>query len=240
MEIKNLIRSSLNLLHLDLTKNLEYDRLTKAIMKKILKPDSCCIDVGCHRGEILDIMLRLAPKGKHYAIEPIPSLFEQLCQNYKGKAEIFSFALSESAGTTTFQFVKNAPAYSGIRKRSYAVSKPEIEEIQVELNTLDKIIPAGQQIDFIKIDVEGGEFGVLKGGRQLLSKYKPVVIFECGLGASDYYGTKPKDLYHFVTSETGLRISTLKSFIGHGDILSVEQFETCFNTNSEYYFVAHN
>ena len=52
MNIKNIIRGALNLLHIDLTKNLEYDRLTNAIMKKVLKVDSNCVDVGCHKGEI--------------------------------------------------------------------------------------------------------------------------------------------------------------------------------------------
>jgi len=39
MDIKNIIRLGLNLLHIDLTKNLEYDRLTKSIMNKVLKAD---------------------------------------------------------------------------------------------------------------------------------------------------------------------------------------------------------
>lgn len=37
MNYKNITRSLLNFLHLDLTKNLKYDRLTKLIMKKVIK-----------------------------------------------------------------------------------------------------------------------------------------------------------------------------------------------------------
>lgn len=235
----NFVRSALNYLHLDLTKNLEYDRLTKAIMKRCIQPTSNCIDVGCHKGELLDVILSHSPSGTHFAFEPLPHLFNQLQTKYKGKATVYPYALSDVNGTSTFQYVKNAPAYSGIHKRQYAMETPDIEQINVELKTLDSIIPTEVKIDFIKIDVEGGEYGVLKGAKQLLKKYKPVVIFESGLGASDYYGTKPNELYQFIANEIGLNISTLKSFIKKKPPLTQKEFENHFNNNTEYYFIAY-
>lgn len=235
----NFIRSALNFLHLDLTKNLEYDRLTKSIMKRCIREQSNCIDVGCHKGEILDVILALAPKGRHFAFEPIPVLFHQLQEKYGNKATIYPYALSDVSGTSTFQFVKNAPAYSGINKRQYNTDTPDIEQIQVELKTLDTLISKDTRIDLIKIDVEGGEFGVLKGSLQLLKKWQPFVIFESGLGASDYYGTKPEELFRFITAEAGLQISTLKAFIKNAAPLTQHEFEAHFHNNTEYYFIAH-
>jgi len=107
------------------------------------------------------------------------------------------------------------------------------------LRKLDEIIPSDIQIDFIKIDVEGGEFGVLKGGKALLTKNKPIIIFECGLGASEFYGTKPDDLFNYITKEIGLHISLLKSFIKNSKPLTLKEFEYFYNTNKEYYFIAH-
>lgn len=234
----NIIRSTLNFLHLDLTKNLEYDRLTKAIMKKVIGRQSNCIDVGCHKGEILDVILSFSPNGKHIAFEPIPLFYDQLKVKYNGKATIYPYALSDANGTSTFQFVKNAPAFSGIQQRKYNTEQPDIEQISVELKTLDSLVPIETKIDFIKIDVEGGEYGVLKGADTLLRKWKPIVIFESGLGASDYYGTKPADLFKFITG-TGLELSTLKSFIKNNKPLSCNEFEAHFNNNTEYYFIAH-
>jgi|SRR3954468_22995692 len=235
----NFVRSVLNYLHLDLTKNLEYDRLTKSIMKQCIQAQSNCIDVGCHKGELLDVILSRSSNGIHFAFEPLPYLFDQLQIRYKGKASIYPYALSDVTGTSTFQFVKNAPAYSGIHKRKYTMDTPDIEQISVELKTLDGIIPKDVKIDFIKIDVEGGEYGVLKGAKQLLKKHKPIIIFESGLGASDYYGTKPDELFQFLSSEIGLHISTLKSFIKNKTPLTQNEFENHFNNNTEYYFIAH-
>lgn len=156
----------------------------------------------------------------------------------KNKAEIFPCALSDSSGETTFQFVKNAPAYSGIKRRHYDITNPKIEEIKVDLKTLDEIIPINEKINFIKIDVEGGEFGVLKGAKKMLKMNKPIVIFECGKGASDYYGTSPLDLYSFISNEIGLKIYTLQSFIKNKRPINEVEFERYFNTNEEYYFIA--
>jgi len=230
MTIKNLLRFTLTLIHLDITKNMEYDRLTKVIMRRVLSINSNCIDIGCHKGEILELILRYAPEGNHYAFEPIPYLFNQLEKKYKNKALIYPYALSDKAGKSSFQFVKNAPAYSGIKKRKYDITKPDVEEIKVEIRTLDEIIPKNTKIDFIKIDVEGGEYNVLKGAKNLLKSSLPVVVFECGLGASDYYGMNPTDLYKYITEEIGLNISLLKSYIKGKKPLTLDDFVHYYNT----------
>jgi len=239
MGYKDIIRQALNFMHLDLTKNLEYDRLTKSIMKLTIQADSNCIDVGCHKGEILDGILRLAPEGSHFGFEPIPALYTRLKDKYTSRATIYPYALSDKSGASTFQYVKNAPAYSGLEKRKYDIEQPDIEEISVELRPLDEVIPENTKIDFVKIDVEGGEFGVLKGGQKLLAKNKPTIIFECGMGASEYYGTQPSDIFDFLTQEIGLKVSLLKSYLNKGASLKRDEFEKHFNANEEYYFVAH-
>jgi FkbM family methyltransferase len=183
-------------------------------------------------------MLKYAPGGKHFAFEPIPYLFTQLENKFKNRATIFPFALADKNGSSSFQFVKNAPAYSGINKRKYDISNPDIEEIKVELRTLDELIPSDTKIDLIKIDVEGGEFGVLKGAKNVLIKDRPTVIFECGLGASDYYNTDPSLLYEYMTQTIGLKIFTLKAFIKNNPPLTQKDFEQCYNKNTEYYYVA--
>lgn len=237
MCIKDLAREILIFFHLDLTQNLKYDRLTKVIIKQHLKPNSNCIDVGCHKGEILDMMLKYAPNGQHFAFEPIPYLFNDLVREFKGLATIYPYALADEKGKTTFNLVKNAPAYSGLKQRHYDIQNPEIEVIDVEEETLDDLI-GDTRIDFIKIDVEGGEFGVLKGAKKLMKNNLPTILFECGKGASDYYGTHPADIFSYLTEEIGLRIFTLDAFIKNGKALSQNEFVDCFDTVKEYYYVA--
>ena len=61
---------------------MRYDRATEIAMIRIIEPDSNCIDIGCHKGEILNIMLRLAPKGRHAGFEPIPDFYNYLINFY--------------------------------------------------------------------------------------------------------------------------------------------------------------
>lgn len=235
---KNIARKTLNFLHLDITKNLEYDRLTKVIIKKNLEQSSNCIDVGCHKGEIMDFFLTYSPKGQHFGFEPIPFYYNKLKKKYKEKVNIYPFALSDKNGSANFQFVKNAPAYSGLKRRKYDIENPDIETIQVELKKLDDIIPDNVNIDFIKIDVEGAELQVLKGAETLLSKNKPIILFEFGLGASDFYGTTAQDMFSILTKHNNRCIYTLKGFLSKSAPLDISTFEQLYKSNAEYYFLA--
>lgn len=237
-KIKQIIRKLLVTCKFDLTKNLKYDRLTAEIMRKVIDKHSNCIDIGAHKGEILEEILKLAPQGHHFAFEPIPHLVNKLKQKFSTQVEIFNCALANYEGVTTFNFVKNAPAYSGLRERKYDIKNPDIEKLSVKVNTLDTIISSKTPIDFIKIDVEGGEFDVLKGAKELLKRNKPIVIFECGLGASDFYETKPEELFNFI-KDIDLQLNTLDNFLQNRDALDLKTFENLYQNNQEYYFILH-
>ncbi len=232
------IRSLLQYLHLDVTKNLRYDRYTKAIMKRIIKPTDNCIDVGAHRGELLDQMMRLAPRGQHFAFEPLPHLYQNLVRKYGDRIKIYQDALSDHQSLDSFHHVVNDPAYSGLRKRKYDHPNPEILKIDVQTNTLDYLIYPLAKIDFIKIDVEGAEMLVLKGGRKLIKRDKPSILFEFGTGASEFYGTSPNELFGFLTTELAMDIYTLCGWLKNCKPLTNGQLNTHFQKGSEYYFLA--
>jgi hypothetical protein len=153
--------------------------------------------------------------------------------------KISDIALYNKQGSTTFQHVLNAPAYSGIKRRRYDDRNVEIDQITVKTDLLDNIIPADLPVSLIKIDVEGAEFHVMKGGQQTITRNKPVIIFEFGLGAADFYDAKPHELFNFLCAECGMKISTLKSFLAKKSPLIEGEFKRLFEEGREYYFVAH-
>ena len=239
MELKALVKKGLSALHIDLTRNMQYDRLTKQIMKLILTPSSNCIDIGCFKGEILYEMIRLAPEGFHFAFEPMPPYYNQLKSRFNGNVKIFPYALSEGSGISNFKFVKNAPAYSGLKIRNYNIQNPDIEDIKVETTSLDEIIPETLPIHFIKLDVEGGELQVLRGAKNLIKKDKPVIVFESGISAIKNYTTQPEDIFEFLEIDLNFKISLLKDFIEKKLPLNREKFLEIYHSEKEYYFVAH-
>lgn len=236
---RQLLKNLLKRLPVAITRNQRYDAQTAAIIRRVCTAGSNCIDVGTHRGEILDLFLKVAPGGLHVGFEPLPALYAQLVEKYRHQPHVhlFNAALSSVNGTATFNHVTTNPAYSGLRKRTY--DRPEKDEpLTVETRRLDDIsFATDARFALIKIDVEGGEMDVLRGGRCLLGRDRPVVIFEAGIGASDSYGTTPDDLYDYFSS-LGYRLSLMADFLAGRPSLTADAFRRQFNDRLNYYFVA--
>ncbi len=236
--MKEILKKFIKSLPIAFTRNQRYDRLTNKIIKSVCQPDSNCIDVGCHKGEVLDTMMKYAPKGHHFGFEPIPDMYLALQEKYKNtNAKIYDFALSNTYGTTHFNYVVSNPSYSGLIRRKY--DNPHEEDVSIEVKTekMDTVIPLGTKIDLIKIDVEGGELLVLEGAMELLKKQKPVVIFEHGIGASDYYGSSPDKVFKLFQA-CKMSIFTLDNFLEKKKPLSLAEFEKQYYNQLNYYFVA--
>ena len=237
--MKDFLKKIVKALPFAFTKNQRYDRLTKRVISKVCHIDSNCADVGCHKGEILDLFLAASPQGQHFGFEPIPVLYKNLREKYAShpNCRFFDIALSNRQGTSSFNYVVSNPSYSGLLKRRYDRPNEEDTQITVITETLDDIWPPDLRLDILKIDVEGGEQMVLEGARETIIRWKPTVIFEHGLGASDIYGSTPAQVFTLL-EDCGLRIFLLENFLGGGAPLSAEGFSKQFYERQNYYFVA--
>ncbi len=81
--IKDILKSVIKKIPIRITLNQQYDYQTKKIIQKICGDNSNCIDVGCHKGEILDLIRSASPNGMHFGFEPIPDLYEALVKKYQ-------------------------------------------------------------------------------------------------------------------------------------------------------------
>jgi FkbM family methyltransferase len=215
-----------------------YDKQTLEVMDRVLARNSNCLDVGCHRGDILRAILEIAPDGTHYAFEPIPDLFEALEEAFPS-VHVINAALSNKEGMASFQYVKSNPGYSGLRPRRYDRANETVEQISVATVTLDGVLPANFRVDFLKIDVEGAELQVLEGALKTICRSQPCIVFEHGLGAADCYGTRPEQVYELLTAQCGLSVFLMKSWLARGAALTRAEFAHQFDTGENYYFMAH-
>lgn len=214
----------------------DYDNLKLKIISKLSK-DSVCIDIGCNHGEVLVSIINSAPDAKHYAFEPIPELAKKLKKKFGSKIHFFDVALSDNAGLVDFNYVISNPAYSGFEKRNYPGNE-KIDIIKVRTELLDNIIPPDTKITLIKIDVEGAEYFVLKGAIETLKRNKPLILFECGKGGSDYYNVKPENVFDLL-AECGLQVSLMEYFLYNRAPLDRHEFIGQFNKGYNYEFVAY-
>lgn len=221
--------------------NEEYDEQSVEVMRRTLTRSSCCVDVGCHRGELIKRMIELAPEGRHFGFEPLPHLYRELTGSVGDNAqvELFQVALAETSGKATFHFVKSNPGYSGLRLRRYDRPDEQVELIEVRTERLDDLLPDDLPIALIKIDVEGAELGVLRGAEKTLKTHRPIVIFEHGLGGADYYGYGPGDVFEFLVGECDMRINTMIRWMQGEPPFCKEEFEEHWKGALNYYFLAY-
>jgi FkbM family methyltransferase len=176
----------------------------RAILASTLRGDATYVDVGANRGQILREAVRVAPRGRHLAFEPIPAVAAELARAFPG-VDCRELALGAHIETTKFCHFRKLEGWSGLR-RSPEISdeRGEPEYIEVSVSTLDAEI-GDLTPRVVKIDVEGAELQVLEGAHTLLSEVKPVLIVEHVATAAALYGSSSQTLWDLL-AELGYEI----------------------------------
>jgi FkbM family methyltransferase len=207
------------------------DRQVQLLLALTLKEDSCCVDVGAHRGAFLEQALRYAPRGRHIAFEPQPDLASELRRRFP-RVEVRATALSDATGTVEFIRYQARPALSGLRPRKHVHSPSE--PIEVPLARLDDVLPVGYAPRVIKIDVEGAERQVLRGAMTTILTHRPVVVFEHAKTGAPYYETGPHHVYELLVEEAKFRLFDMD---GDGPI-DLAHFNALFEGGTRWNFIA--
>jgi FkbM family methyltransferase len=200
-----------------------------------LRHDSCCVDVGAHRGAVLQEIVRVAPAGRHLAFEPLAHLAAQLRTRFPS-VEVHQAALSSHTGASSFEHVRgDAEGCSGFLVCTLPPGyEADVERIEVRLERLDDVLADRPAPALLKVDVEGAEQQVLQGAERTLARARPTVVFEHAYSASSAFGTSPLDV-HGLLSEAGLRIFDLD---GSGPI-EPALFDELSRRGDPVNFVAH-
>jgi FkbM family methyltransferase len=162
----------------------------KAVLAAALHGGGTYVDIGTNRGQVLREAVRIAPRGRHVAFEPIPALAAAVARAFPD-VDCRCKALGARPASAEFFHYRELDGWSGLRRRpeiSDRRGRPEL--ITVEVSTLDAEL-AGISPSVVKIDVEGAEDAVLQGASGVLTRARPLVIFEHVYDAAALYGTQP-------------------------------------------------
>ncbi len=234
--MKDFLRKLLIKYNVAATTNLKNDILFKKILQKSLRPDDNAIDIGAHKGEILELFLEYAIRGQHFAIEPIPYFNEKLKKKFLNVC-VFNCAVSDENGSKEFYWIKDNPAYSGLSKRKFSENNSKIKPILINVRKLDNIIPNDVKISFIKIDVEGAELKVLRGAEKIIRRDTPKIAFEFGIGGSEFYQTSAADIFNFF-EELNYCLYDFKGYLQGYRAYTLPEFENVYRKNILYNFIA--
>lgn len=157
-----------------------FDWRNVVIAKECLKKNpGVIIEVGANIGTETISFCDVAKKysSSVVAFEPVPSNVESIIHNQQlnniDNLELHTCLVADQKGKAFFNFPSGNNSGSG-----FIDKKPKDYSLQ-EYNvvTLDETIN-GKNVSFISVDVEGFEFQVLLGCKEILTKFQPTLIIE--------------------------------------------------------------
>lgn len=148
------------------------------------------LDVGANVGDVSDAALRSYPQAQVLCFEPVKKTFQELTERMKpfgARAHLYNCALSNEKMQGEINITTTNGANSILPQPSFhQACNPHVREVEkeaIELMRLDDFainFPC-QRIDIMKIDVEGYELNVLKGGEHFVAANVDVIIIEISL-----------------------------------------------------------
>lgn len=176
-----------------------YEKGTIQLLEKYLKTGSAFLDIGANIG----LMSVLASKyvganGIVYAVEAnpktVPILQANIDLNACKNVELIPVALSDTSGTAVLfeNWEVNRGGASLISQSS------EEQGIEVKMERLDDLFDENTPIHLVKIDVEGFEPQVIRGGMNWFQKQQPVFIIEVSEKREKEVGPSPAEVMELV------------------------------------------
>lgn len=151
-----------------------------------IRPGDTVIDIGANLGYYTILAGDLVGKeGRVVAVEPNPFVFSLLNKTvlhngFHARTKLHNYALGtdEETGTRKFFVPANEPKNGTIlpENANLAAHEKHGEVLDIRLGHLNP--DDFERVDFIKIDVEGAELGVLQSLRPIIEKHRPKIVCE--------------------------------------------------------------
>jgi FkbM family methyltransferase len=208
---------------------LGYEPEVTNILSSLVKPDDVVLDVGTNFGWYTTLFAKIAGTGgKVHSFEPSPTTYEKLQKNIElndcqNKVITNRCAVSDREGTTQINvFTKRSHACASLS----TLGETDYQSFDTPLTTLNRYISdrSIDRVDFLKIDVEGSELAVLKGGADLLSSpAAPPMMIEINDDTSGAFGYGAEQIWdqlsgygydHFYAMTSGQKLERIHDVSG--------------------------
>lgn len=174
---------------------------TVRLLRQLVRPGMIACDIGAHVGQYTVLLADLVGSaGQVHAFEPDATTFATLQANVQlnrlRNVTCNHMALSEASGTATLFLANIANTGANSLRRTDSFGG---QQAVVQCNRLDDYCVGLDlaSIGFIKIDVEGGELPVLRGGERVLAASRPHLLLEFS-SLTSCFGYSTQDLQQFL------------------------------------------
>ena len=175
------------------------------MLKSFLKPGMVFLDLGANVGYFSAISAALVGvHGRVFAFEPAPNCFTRLQRNLSAfpQAFVYHCAASDRTGQTWFYLHSKENGWGSLFNDGDLRQRVEVNTIRLDDWARDAVI---ERLDFLKIDIEGSEYGALLGAQALLKRFRPVVVAELNSVCLSRDQRTPDDVLHLL-AEAGYHL----------------------------------
>ena len=189
-EIKYIIKNENDLIQKSLLNNIQWNNNILFIIGQLIKKFNLkhFLNIGCHIGTVALPISKYIEKVT--AIEAYPLTFEHLEEHIKinniENVQVFNLAIGDENKKIYFldneniriknntggmhvitdDDISNKRLSSNIHSKKYSNEMKKLDDLNIS------------NFDILLADVEGKEYEVLKGGKNKIIKYKPIIIVE--------------------------------------------------------------
>ena len=190
------------LLNLMLCKNKE-----KVCYLRLIKRDDVVIELGANRGFYTSLFSNIVgKKGLVYGFEAVPSTYQILRKNVSAFSNFKNYklinkAVADENSSRKIYLPNDDDGQASLQKQEFGSWKGGfVSSLDCKVVRLDDYFAQQQisKIDFVKCDIEGAELLALKGMKQLLAKYKPILFLEICAQWTKSFGYNPSDILEFL------------------------------------------
>lgn len=183
----------------------QFENEERAFVANFLRAGMTFLDVGAHHGYYtLLTSRRVGSQGQVIAFEPSPREYRFLMRHVKlnrcRNVTVANLALGCSRGDAQL-FVVEGSETGCNSLRPPSVSEPT-RSYRVRVESLDEYVAAHgiKQVDFIKLDAEGGELEILHGAERLVdAPPRPVILAEVQDLRTRPWGYEAREIVSFLT-----------------------------------------
>lgn len=191
----------------------EWVNWDKRVYLSFVRRGDIVLDVGANVGTHAVFLSHLVrDDGRVLAFEPLAPNIDALRETIRRRSRISNISIFQLAvgnpGNARQEVVISVPG-DDLTQASLRLQgagswerQASVREYNVSLTSLDaeREVQALREIDFVKIDVEGGELDALKGAAQLIGRHHPLIYCELYEKWAASFGYTPGDLISFVRS----------------------------------------
>jgi FkbM family methyltransferase len=185
----------------------EYERAVTHFITEVVRSNDVCLDIGANFGWYTTLLQRLcAPGGSVHAFEPVPNIFARLERNVAlagnpPNIHINNVALGDAPGSVTMhQFAGLTIGHSSLS----TMGRSDYTTVEVPMMTLDSYLEEHhlEQVNFVKMDIEGAELMMFKGAGKLFRQVVPPIwMIEMALGTTRGFNYLPNDLILYMKEQ---------------------------------------